>query len=95
MVEAHLDQTAQKPHAEGEPVDKRRKPWTEPERVTVVPHAAEPVDSGEPGTRERTHVDPVADVVLQVGEVHQRRLAEVVVRQLQVPHLSGQDRLSA
>src|SRR5665811_2578874 len=49
-------------------------------------------DGGEPGAGQGGDVNAVADVVLEVAEVHQRRLAEVVVGQLQLAYLGRDDR---
>ena len=59
----------------------------------MVAHAAEACDGGDPGPCQGGDVNAVAGVVLEVVEVHERRLAEVVVRQLEVPDLGGDDGL--
>ena len=61
----------------------------------MVAHAAEAGDRGDPGAGERGDVQAVHGVVLQVVQVHQRGLAEVVVRELEVPDLGGDHRLRA
>ena len=94
-ADADLDQPAQEAHPEREPADARRKPRTEAERLGVVPHAAQAVHRRQPRSGQRAHVDAVAHVVLEVFDVHQRRLAEVVVRQLQMADLGGEDGLRA
>lgn len=80
---------------EGQLVDMRREPRLELEGVGVMPHSAEAVDGGEPGSGERGHVHPVAYVVLEVFEVHQSGLGQVVVGQLEVAYLGGDYRLGA
>ena len=61
----------------------------------MVPHASEAGHGGDPGTCKRRDVQAVDGVVLQVVQVHQGGLAEVVVRELEVPHLGGDHRLRA
>jgi len=95
VVEADLDQASEEADAEREPAYPRRQSRTEAQRVAVVAHAPEAVHGREPRASERAHVHPVAHVVLQVVDVHQRRLTEVVVSQLEVADLSGDDCLRA
>ena len=61
----------------------------------MVAHAAEARDRGDPGARQRGHVDAVAGVVLEVVEVHQRRLGHVVEGEVEVADLGGDHRLRA
>ena len=61
----------------------------------MVAHAAEAGDGRDPGAGERRDVQAVAGVVLEVVEVHQRRLAEVVVGELEVADLGRDHRLRA
>ena len=56
---------------------------------------AEPGHRGDPRPGQRGDVQAVAGVVLEVVEVDQRRLAEVVVGELEVADLGGDDRLGA
>jgi hypothetical protein len=72
-----------------------RQARCEAEDAVVVAHPAEPGDGADPRPGERGDVQPVARVVLEVVEVDQRRLAEVVVGQLEVADLGGDDRLRA
>ena len=58
-------------------------------------HPAESRDDADHGPGERGDVQPVAGVVLEVVEVDQRGLGEVVVGQLEVADLGGDDRLGA
>jgi len=95
VVEPDLDLPVLEADAEREALDLRRQARAETERVAVVAHPAEAVDRGQPRARERSHVHAVADVVLEVVDVHQRGLAEVVVRELEVADLGGHDRLRA
>jgi hypothetical protein len=80
----HLD--LEPPPAEEEPEGEPREPWRQPrheaELAVVVAHAAEAGDRREPCSGERRDVDPVARVALEVVQVHQRRLPEVVVREV-------------
>jgi hypothetical protein len=80
---------------EGEASDGPRQPRVEAQPIAVVAHAAQALHRREPGACERAHVHPIADVVLEVVKVHQRRLAEIGVRELQVPDLGRDDRLRA
>jgi len=89
------DQAVEEVDPEGQLLDVRRQAGVERERLGVVAHAAQAVDRSDPCARQRAHVHAVADVVLQVLEVHQRRLGEVVVRELEVPDLGGNHRLGA
>src|SRR5436190_11214479 len=78
-----LQQPAAEEKAERELGNARRQAGGEAEVAVVVAHAAEAGDGREPGPCERRDVDAVARVVLDVVEVHQRRLAEVVIGQLE------------
>jgi len=95
MIEGDLYAPAEEADAEGQAPDPARQAWAEAQRVAVVAHAAQAVNRRDPCPCERAHVHAVADVVLQVVEVHQRRLGEVVVGQLQVADLGGNHRLRA
>ena len=75
---------------EREPRERLGQPRLEAERAVVVAHPAEPRDRADPGPGQRRDVQAVARVVLEVVEVDQRRLAEVVVGQLEVPDLGGE-----
>jgi hypothetical protein len=59
----------------------------------VVAHAAETGDGGEPRPGHRRDVHAVAGVVLEVQEVHEGRLAPVVVGEVHVTGLGRDDRL--
>ena len=61
----------------------------------MAAHPAEPGHRRDPRARQRRHVQPVAGVVLEVAEVHQRGLAEVVVGELEVADLGRHDGLDA
>src|SRR5690606_8993082 len=80
---------------EVQPPDPAGQPGGEGEDAAVVAHTAEAGDQGDPGTGERREVDAVAGVLVRVVQVDQGRLAQVVVRQLQVPHLGGDHGLGA
>ena len=95
VVEADLDEAPDEADPEGELADQGRQAGAEAERIPMVPHAAEAVNGGEPRARERAHVHAVPDVVLEVVDVHQGGLAQVVVRELEVADLGGDDRLGA
>jgi len=90
-----LDQAVKEVDPESQLLDVRRQAGVERERLGVVAHAAQAVDRREPRARKRAHVHAFADVVLQVLEVHQRRLRQVVVGELEVPDLGGHHRLGA
>ena len=61
----------------------------------MVSHPSEPRDGADPGPRERRDVQTVARVVLEVVEIDQGGLTQVVVGQLEVADLRGNDRLGA
>jgi membrane-associated phospholipid phosphatase len=75
--------------AERESLEARRNARREREHAVVVAHAAEAGDGRDPRASERGDVEAVAGVVLDVVQVHERGLAEVVVRELEVPDLRG------
>ncbi len=54
-----------------------------------------PATTASQAPAERGDVQTVAGVVLQVVKIHQRGLAQVVVRQLQLADLCGHDGLGA
>ena len=62
-------------------------------RDALQAQAAESGDQRRPRARERGHVDAIPHVVLQVVEIHERRFAEVIVGELELPHLGSDDRL--
>lgn len=78
---------------EGDALQARWQLRGEPERAAHRAHAAEAGDEGRPRPGQRRQVQPVAGVVLEVVEIHARRLTEVVVGELQVPDLGGHHRL--
>ena len=61
----------------------------------VVAHPSKPCDRADPCPCERRDVQTVARVVLEVVEVDERGLRKVVVGQLEVANLRGDDRLCA
>ena len=83
------------PDPEPQPGDPRRQPRGEDERAVVVAHPAEPGDQRRPGPGEGGDVQPVAGVVLQVVQVHERGLARVVVREVEAADLGREHRLRA
>jgi hypothetical protein len=91
----HLEETAEKADPEGEAPNAARQAWPELEQLAVVAHPAEPFHRRDPRASERAHVDAVSDVVLEVVDVHQRGLAQVVVRQLGMSDLGCDHRLRA
>ena len=82
-------------HAEPQPGDPGGQPRREGELAVVVAHAAETGDGDRPAAGQRGDVQPVAGVVVQVLQVGQRGLGPVVVGQLEVAGLRGDDRLLA
>src|SRR5437588_346408 len=80
---------------ECEPGDRLGQSRSEAEVPVVTAHAAEAHDDGDPRARERGDVDAVASVVLEVVEVHERRLAQVVVGKLEMADLGCDDGLGA
>src|ERR1700694_418135 len=78
-----LDQPVEEGQAKAQGLDGGRKAGSETELMLVVAHAAQAGHNGSPRTGQRAHMPPVAHVVLEVFKVHQRRLAEVVVSQLE------------
>src|SRR5882672_4540872 len=94
-VDRDFDQPAEKGQAEGQALDSRRQAWGKRKGIPVVAHGAEPVHDCQPCSGQRSHVNAFAHVVLEVAQVHQRRLAEVVVRELEVADLGRDDRLRA
>jgi hypothetical protein len=75
--------------------DRPGQPRAEAQPIAVMAHAAQSLHGREPGARERAHVNAIPDVVLEVVQVHQRRLAEVGMGQLEVAYLCRDDRLRA
>ena len=90
-----LEQAAVEGEAEGEALQPWRQSGREGELPVVVAHPAEAGHRRDPGTCKRRDVHAVDGVVLQVVEVHEGRLAEVVIGELEVPHLGGDHRLCA
>ena len=92
-----LDPQAPAPDEEGErePGQALGEPRREADRAVPVAQAAEAADQRDPGAGQRGDVHAVAGVVLQVPQVHQGGLAEVVVGQVEVADLGGDDRLGA
>ena len=95
MVERDLDQPAEEADPERQTLDPGRQARAEAQLLAVVSHPAQSLDGGDPRAGERAHVHTVANVVLEVFDVHERRLAQVVVRELEVADLGGQHRLRA
>ena len=89
------DQAVEEVDPKRQLLDVGRQTGVEREQVGVVAHAAQAVDRREPCAGERAHVHTVADVVLEVLQVHPRRLGQVVVRELEVPDLGRHHRLGA
>lgn len=77
------------------PAEPLRQPGGETQALAVTAQPAEAGDQGHPGARQGRDVQPVAGVVLQVGQVHQRGLGRVVVGQSQMVGLGGDHRLAA
>ena len=80
---------------ERQPRERGRQPRREAQPALVVAHPAEPVHDGAPRAGQRRDVQPVLRVVVEVGDVDQRRLGEVVVGQLEVADLGRHHRLRA
>src|SRR5450631_1024967 len=59
--------------------------------VTLEAHTTKTADQCHPGSRKRRNVNTIAHIVLKVIEIHQRRLAKVVVGQLELAHLCRDD----
>ena len=93
----HLDHqpAAAEAEAEAEALEAFGQAGREAQDAVLVAQAAEAADGGDPGARQGGDVEAVAAVVLEVVEVHQRRLAEVVVGELEVPGLRRHHRLHA
>ena len=82
-----------------EPEREARKCWRQARRegktAVVVAHPAEPSDRGDPRAGQRGYVKAVTCVVFEIVQVHQRRLGEVVIGQLEVANFGRDDRLDA
>src|SRR4029453_15763202 len=72
---------------ESQAADGAWKPRREPQPANPAPHAAEALDQPGPGAGKRGHVEAVAGVVRQVGEIHECGLSQVVISQLEVADL--------
>src|SRR6478752_2777641 len=90
-----LEAPAADEDAKDEPLEACRQAWCEGEHPAAVAHAPEAGDDRDPGTGKRCDVHAVAGVLLQVVQIHQRGLAEVVVGELEVTDLGGDDGLGA
>ena len=90
-----LQQPSAEPHVEGQPRDAVRQARAEGQRVLHVPHAAESGHERYPGPGQRGHMHAVPGVALHVPQVHQRRLGEVFMGQLELPDLRRHHRLRA
>ena len=59
----------------------------------MIAQAAEPGDRDEPGTGQRGEVETIGGVAREVVQVDEGRLAEVLVGEVEMPDLGGDDRL--
>jgi hypothetical protein len=75
VVDLDPDLPVEERDPEGEAPDRPRQAWAEAQPIAVMAHATEPLHRREPRSRERAHVHAVADVVLEIVQVDQRRLA--------------------
>src|SRR5699024_9884437 len=92
-VERDPDEAAMVDQPEGYPGDRVRQARPEGERVEVVPQTTESRHHGEAGTRHRGEMDVVVGVSREIPEIDERRLPQVVVGQVEVTDLGGDDRL--
>jgi hypothetical protein len=97
LVAGHRDpqQPPAEPHVEGQPRDAVRQARAEGQRVLHVPHAAESGHERYPRPGQRGHMHAVAGIALHVPQVHERRLGEVFMGQLELPDLRRDHRLRA
>ena len=95
LVRADVD--AQPPTAvqqpEAQPRERGGQARGEREVVAVVAHAAEAGHRDQPGAGQRGEVQAIGGVAREVVQVDEGRLAEVLVGEVEVPDLGGDDRL--
>ena len=93
------DPDLQRHAADGNPetqtLEMIRKPRAEHEPRRFDAKSSDPVDERDPRTGERGHMEAVARIVLEIGKVDQRRLADVLVGESQMAGLRGHHRLGA
>jgi hypothetical protein len=93
------DLDPQSPPANGEsdrqPGDTRREAGSERQGTLSFAQAGESRHQGDPGSRQRSDMQAVAGVVLEIVEIHEGSLGQVVVSQGEVPDFGRQHRLGA
>ena len=69
VVYLYPDTAPPEEETEGQAGQRLREPGSEAERATVVAHASEPGHRGDPGAGQRSQMNAVAGVVMEVAEV--------------------------
>src|SRR4029453_5384630 len=89
----HLYASATECDLERQAGPRLRHPGGEGDGSFIVAHTPEPKGQNVPAPAGGSHVDPIAGVAVQIGEVDEQRIVEVAQREIAVSDLCGDDRL--